>query len=870
MLRHGARVLLLLALPALAEDRLWFHEEEFAADPSLRAAPGQVVILHLESTPKGKLARQTIPFRFSRTEPFRFCVPKDDPHIKSLELLRGDSPAVLVQVPRGGPCKARTIEAGDYRLVVTHDGDRIGAAGKKAFLHVPRFRRSSSPATGGRRTALASVATAAGSFPASCDPGFFSAPQHTLAAGGRYLDAAPGSPVFANDRAPDAFLAGWTICPDGEGGYTLGHPGGFKLAGEIVRPTFLVAFPPGDQPTPIRLLETSNGSRFRLTDLGNGEFTMTASAGGVLYPVVLDQQGVLSTAASGEPSVLSVVLRYYPPGLASPAPQPGEAAFYQGCLYDDSAGTYVFPADVADLAGLRAYPNAPLDDSFASVRVGSTVALYPDAAYGGAVTYLSEDAPCLTAPTLRAISSLRVHTDRAFVAATLQCKNCNLSGVDLSGLDLSGRQFQGSTFSGANLTGTRLQSATLDDAHLGGATTLLEDTVFYGAVLRCTSFSGADLTGAKLQTGDVLPVLATDFGCRLDLSGTDLNVDSLPLAQWRYADLTGARFTGGLAGVTLSTTAAPLDLSGAILNETDLHGVHLDGADLGCAPGAAGQVCAQLRDANLHSATLKKTKLVSANLQGAELDYANFDGANLCGVKLNRSEATSRSASLQGAFLHAVSLAQADLTGASLDNANFYSGVAVTTCLPGADCAATSSCASAVNATLANASFTGAYLSGVDFSGSSPQGVDFSGAFLVGANFTNANLSEDPDTGTFTNFNGAYLQGATFTQANVKDASFINAYLNLTGGATVLKQLGSANLQMAGYAPKAGKTFGCVEFTHSHATTPPTTDSGNVCPDGSSGPCANASWTAPLVPMPALPADCTSSLVDFNWLFPPN
>jgi len=140
-------------------ERQWHHEEEFAAT-DLRAQPHEVVILHLEPGAKdGKLMRNTIPYLFTETAPFKFCVPQEDPHIRALHLVREGSHGVVVHVPRGAPCKTRTIAAGLYQVVVDHDGEDIPAEGKKAFVHVPRLYLE-----GGLRAASGARASRASSW----------------------------------------------------------------------------------------------------------------------------------------------------------------------------------------------------------------------------------------------------------------------------------------------------------------------------------------------------------------------------------------------------------------------------------------------------------------------------------------------------------------------------------------------------------------------------------------------------------------------------------------------------------------------------------------------------------------------------------
>ena len=87
----------LAAIEARGGPRLWYHEEEFGRHARLRAEPDQVVILHLESARPGrKPIHNTIPYRFAETARYTFCVPKDEPHIRSIELRReGDRKSVV-------------------------------------------------------------------------------------------------------------------------------------------------------------------------------------------------------------------------------------------------------------------------------------------------------------------------------------------------------------------------------------------------------------------------------------------------------------------------------------------------------------------------------------------------------------------------------------------------------------------------------------------------------------------------------------------------------------------------------------------------------------------------------------------------------
>lgn len=81
-----------------------------------------------------------------------------------------------------------------------------------------------------------------------------------------------------------------------------------------------------------------------------------------------------------------------------------------------------------------------------------------------------------------------------------------------------------------------------------------------------------------------------------------------------------------------------LDLSRTTLTGADLHGAHLERADLGEAVLSK----AYLRGTDLHAALLSSAYLVEAELSGADLVSANLSGADLNGADL-------REANLSGA-----------------------------------------------------------------------------------------------------------------------------------------------------------------------------------------------------------------------------
>lgn len=872
------------AIAASKGPRLWYHEEEFLRDPALRATPDHVVILHLARASKHRrFVDHAIPYFFAETATYTFCMPKEEPFLQDLELIREGSRKPVVTLKHGAKkCKTKEIAAGFYRLQVQHDGARIGPKGKKAFIHVPRLKGS---ARVGSQSGGLQVGETLSSFPSLCDSDSLNNPLFTFTT----PDGMFVNPIFtSNNKIQTTATAevsfGWSICPDGSGNVTLGNSlfGGYFFASGPSNPdTALYAM---KTPTP-----------FSLTDLGNGQFTLAANFSGGLYPIVLGTDHALHWANPGTtPTVFTVQLKYYVDLSADTSSlQPGDVALYRGCNYDTSAGTWVFTTTVLNFASYTIFFTSA-DNMFGSVKIGpqTQAVLFAGANSSGQEQIVAGDIPCLSNTPLGAgtASSLLITPYRNFLVATDTCLNCDLSSLDLSGLNLAGGRFQGSTLTGANLAGANFQSASLDNANINGATTVLANTNLIGAVIRCTNFSGADLSSATFQFGGIVtPIVTTDFSCRADLTGATFNLNSFPLTQWRYFNLTGAK-VNGVTGATLSTTASRLDLSGAILNHSVLPKVILDGANLGCASTASGPACAQLMETSLTSASLKKVNFVSALLQGAHLDSANLDGANLCSAKLNKSPTSNVSATLEGAFLRNVNLAQGDLTGAHLKYANFYSSSFTTTSCNPTGCGFTSSCASAVNATLTDADFSSAYLNGVDFSGAKAQDVDFSNAWLAQANFTNANLSQNPGTGNPTDFTGAWLQGATFSgTTNVTGANFTSALVDLThsSGQPLLMYLDPAtHIAFPGYTAAQTSctingsfaqpcTLGCVKFATKQNTRLPGSDSTNLCPDGLVGPCNTTQWQTPKVLPPSLPPSCAlitnggaivTDTSDLNWI----
>jgi hypothetical protein len=175
----------LVTIAAIEGPRLWYHEEEFLRNPALRATPEHVVILHLTRAPKHqRFIDHAIPYLFAETATYTFCLPKKEPFLQDLEVIREGSIKPGVQLKQGNKCQTREIVAGFYQLQVRHDGRNIGLDGKKAFIHVPRFK---GVAGVGSRLKGQQVGATLSSFPSSCDPNTFNTPQFTFTAPMAYL-----------------------------------------------------------------------------------------------------------------------------------------------------------------------------------------------------------------------------------------------------------------------------------------------------------------------------------------------------------------------------------------------------------------------------------------------------------------------------------------------------------------------------------------------------------------------------------------------------------------------------------------------------------------------------------------------------------
>jgi uncharacterized protein YjbI with pentapeptide repeats len=889
-------------------ERPWVKEAEFQQDQTLYATLDQVAIIDLEPASPGDaslLLRNTIRFTVSDTERLSFCIPAQEPHVRTLDIVSGTGETVL-HAERGDDCTLVELGAGRYILHLFHDATTVNPPGKQAFFrwsNPPRVVqdriKASAPAwdfftfkgPNGKYVGLANPES---------NPGAVAAISDTVTPATVFLKGNLGILASSACTPGSLSLAPYSVTPVAGLGWFPPTSGGNLFPDDE-----LLAIAIDKDTTAVTQACTNAKSNnfgacvvsFALTDLGNYAINLLSTdycISGATTPIHMDDFGVLKLDPGAGEAATEFTVDYTgylcgengEPGTCSQADlnlQAGEVAVFYQCNFEGPA--IVFAADVPDFS---VYDDVPIDpiwgfvygvknDTMASVMVGpDTLVELWDAAggpQGNTVLGVSEDIACLSGTALQdKVSQLKIVSAKQYIADTGGCDNCNLTGVDLSNTDLSGKSFVNTIFTNANLNGASFNSATLKGADFSGSTTQLGNNDFSGANLECTDFSGLDLTSATFGNN----TFTTDFSCRMSLASATLDFSTFSPDDWRYFDLSSS--TVNNVPDTLSSPSAPLDLSGAILSNVQwLEGKQLDYVNLGCFAGTSNsslvcptqgssKVCATLTGTVLTGASLTYACLQSAQLQGAFLEFTNLDKSDLSDAQL-LAKINGEPATLEGAFMRDATIENADLSGVNMSNANFYSGSAT---------------AKASGATLTDAKLNNAYLAGADFGDTIAHGTNWTGSVLVAANFNGAKLSADT-AGFTTTFDGAYLQGAVFVNSIVTGVDFTNTYWDLSNDSANLNYLlPTANLRFAGYWNSLSVDE-CVQAAYPNlllsTAGPPQTDSSNICPDGDPGTCTDLQWTSPRIPFsgtgsqtqaaldPDFPSSSTCTFADILWSF---
>lgn len=873
-------------------EELWLDEEEFLADDSLHAFPGQTVVLELESTRsenqgngKGegkRIIRNALRFEVAEADNFQFCIPEDEPHLQRLKLKRNRG-RTLLNGRAGSKCESIRLEPGRYTLDIYHDGRSVPLEGATAFFHQP----GKVQLTGG----LGAVNGA---------PDFiaFRAPNN------KFVSGPPNAITLQATATSVGPREVWRLAQkqlQNEPGtfYTLNNGNGFLVNNQAPDCS-------GDS-TIYVVPQTQNCSSlpspFLLNDHGGGTFNLvltSVSVQGDLY-----SGGVFTRTDGTENLFYNTSKRFSGESMSweykgydcstdcndetLPLSQ-GEIALYAECNFKGPA--MVFAVDAAALSLFDAAADVGLgigNNSLSSIRVGpNTLAiLYEEAQFGGSSVKIGVDVPCLSSTEFgeNATSSLQIEGLFTYIASANGCTDCVLNGIDFSDEDFSGGlDFTNSIFDEAILTNASFNGANLTQAHFSGAK--LSGVDFSNANLSCTQLDGSDVTSSTFANN----VLRTDFACYLNFTDTALNYSTIAQANWRYLNLSWSRMNN--VPDTLSTAVEPLDLSGSRLSNVKwLAGKAMDYANFGCYASELGQdnicpepngatVCSTLQGTALSSASLRRTCFRDASMEGAFLSFANLDSADMSGVQL-QALSGGKVATLEGAFMRNVDLSGANLTGVTANNVSFYT--------------ASGGTADATGITAPGANFSESYLAFADFSGAQSvlQSTTWINAMLIGADFSQADLSTNTsggvNSGTNTTFEGAYLQGAQFDTTTLDDVNFINTYWDAIGAGGELNfLLPKQNLLFQSYWKDAGVPECPPALTWHSGLTPPmmeTSDS-NTCPNGLPGPCDSV-WDSPIADIslayfkstvpPDYPQDATVSAelqcgtsfnpVDFCWLF---
>ncbi|MDX2290174.1 MAG: pentapeptide repeat-containing protein [Hyphomicrobiaceae bacterium] len=192
----------------------------------------------------------------------------------------------------------------------------------------------------------------------------------------------------------------------------------------------------------------------------------------------------------------------------------------------------------------------------------------------------------------------------------LDFKRSVLTGADLYGSDLTG-----SSLVGADLSGTRLDRATIIGADFSEAN--LEDAT----LLRPTTGTGVTYAGPDFDVAQMARF------ARAKMARVHI-IARLERADFRGADLTGARFTPVVTRSNTIATTPFSELAGADFSQATLVGVEMTKADLRFARFHRADLSgADLREARLARADFTGADLTGADLTGAEIEGAIFDGA---------------------------------------------------------------------------------------------------------------------------------------------------------------------------------------------------------------------------------------------------
>ena len=115
-----------------SQDTQALTENDFSDDPSLSADPtGGVVVMFLEhpdsekpDNDTGEVGIDRIPHRYTSTLNHTFCWVDDDGDAEHFMELEDSDGNVILKIDVNGQCVTELIEAGDYVMIIHHDGKK--------------------------------------------------------------------------------------------------------------------------------------------------------------------------------------------------------------------------------------------------------------------------------------------------------------------------------------------------------------------------------------------------------------------------------------------------------------------------------------------------------------------------------------------------------------------------------------------------------------------------------------------------------------------------------------------------------------------------------------------------------------------------
>jgi uncharacterized protein YjbI with pentapeptide repeats len=608
------------------------HEQQFAADASLKAHVGDTVVLQLESLmahlgDSGTVGTDIIPYHVHTAVSHTYCFDDEEGAPRVANILDAHGTEILSILP--GECGIVEMPAGEYRLVVA--STEAGGTADTPFVFIRPSRFVLAPPappvpadeTGVSREA---VCTAGCASPRSGSAGALKADMKSGETAPFSGDCAKMK--NANTRDSDTLQAFGDSC----------IASAKQISGFILGPQTQVVSYPGGVPSVLKNDDVNYPKVVCVASPYDSSF-ISSSTSAVW-------KATCPLAAAGmwcHPVGRGIGLSQCPPAKYDASVVPGEGEITVLGTVDLAAASkatsccspaYKFKGWCDDLSLVG------FDESVAAVLLGSgqmEARLFSDPYYGGRQTLInvdnntgsSKDPPDIRVYNLPAagavasagigtVSSLQVRTvaenNYNTVIQVGWCTGCNLARADFSGQVLTNVHLDGADLTGANLTRTQLTLSSLVNATLAGVNASF------------VNLSGSDLSGAKTVSTD--PTIG-----RANFSNAFIKDTNLTGANLRTAVFDGANIIDGGSQKTTFDSAQLDDASfvgavvkGAVFSGATLGNTRFEKAIL------VGALFKGIRDnGNKPEATnsFNSAVLYGTDFTNSRFDYADFSNALL-------------------------------------------------------------------------------------------------------------------------------------------------------------------------------------------------------------------------------------------------